>query len=65
MQPQPQRQPQPVHPFTSDLSGQEFWLVLDKGYTPLGLVLGNYVYSMGAMGGVTPALAAQAQVWPA
>ena len=44
-------QPQPVHPFTSDLTGQEFWLVIDKGYTPLGLVLGNCVYSMGAMGG--------------
>ena len=37
--------------FTSDLSGQEFWLVVDKGYIPLGLVLGNSVYSMGAMGG--------------
>ena len=37
--------------FTSDLSGQEFWLVVDKGYIPLGLVLGNSVYSMGALGG--------------
>jgi uncharacterized protein YbjQ (UPF0145 family) len=37
--------------FTSDLSGQEFWLVVDTGYTPLGLVLGNCVYSMGAVGG--------------
>src|SRR5262245_13880688 len=37
--------------FTSDLSGQEFWLVVDKGYEPLGLVLGNCVYSMGAIGG--------------
>ncbi|HMA36493.1 MAG TPA: heavy metal-binding domain-containing protein [Chloroflexia bacterium] len=37
--------------FTSDLTGQEFWLVVDKGYTPLGLVLGNSVYSMGALGG--------------
>jgi uncharacterized protein YbjQ (UPF0145 family) len=37
--------------FTSDLSGQEFWLVVDKGYQPLGLVLGNCVYSMGAIGG--------------
>lgn len=33
--------------FTSDLSGQEFWLVIDKGYQPLGLVLGNCIYSMG------------------
>ncbi|HLV79073.1 MAG TPA: YbjQ family protein [Chthonomonadaceae bacterium] len=37
--------------FTSDLSGQEFWLVVDKGYVPLGLVLGNCVYSMGAFRG--------------
>ena len=36
--------------FTSDLSGQEFWLVVDKGYQPLGLVLGNCVYSMGLAG---------------
>ena len=47
MQPQA-RQP---HAFTSDLTGQEFWLVVDKGYTPLGLVLGNCVYSMGSVGG--------------
>lgn len=35
--------------FTSDLSGQEFWLVTDKGFQPLGLVLGNCIYSMGAV----------------
>ena len=39
------------HAFTSDLSGAEFWLVVDKGYIPLGLVLGNCVYSMGTVGG--------------
>ena len=38
-------------PFTSALSGQEFWLVVDKGYIPLGLVLGNCVYSMGSLTG--------------
>lgn len=37
--------------FTSALSGQEFWLVVDKGYIPLGMVLGNCVYSMGAFRG--------------
>lgn len=37
--------------FASDLSGQEFWLVVDKGYTPVGMVLGNCVYSMGAFRG--------------
>ncbi|MBX5450220.1 YbjQ family protein [Thermogemmatispora sp.] len=35
--------------FTSDLSGQEFWLVVDKGFQPLGLVMGNCIYSMGAI----------------
>ena len=29
--------------------GQEFWLVNDAGFQVLGLVLGNCVYSMGAM----------------
>ena len=37
--------------FTSALSGQEFWLVVDKGYIPVGMVLGNCVYSMGAFRG--------------
>lgn len=35
--------------FTSDLSGQEFWLVVDKGFLPVGVVMGNCVYSMGAL----------------
>ncbi|PWI54171.1 YbjQ family protein [Sulfoacidibacillus thermotolerans] len=42
-------------PFTSDLSGQEFWLVVDKGYLPVGLVLGNSVFSMGVTGGLATA----------
>jgi len=37
--------------FTSNLTGQEFWLVADRGYMPLGMVLGNCVYSMGAFRG--------------
>jgi uncharacterized protein YbjQ (UPF0145 family) len=37
------------HAATSDLSGQEFWLINDAGFQVLGLVLGNCVYSMGAM----------------
>lgn len=41
--------------FTSDLSGQEFWLVVDKGYVPVGLVLGNSVFSMGIGGGIATA----------
>lgn len=49
------RNPMEVRPgyrgraFTSDLSGQEFWLVVDKGFQPLGLVVGNCIYSMGAV----------------
>jgi uncharacterized protein YbjQ (UPF0145 family) len=31
-------------PFTSDLSGQDFWTLLQTGFAPLGLVLGTCVY---------------------
>jgi len=31
-------------PFTSDLSGQDFWTLLSAGYRPVGLLLGNCVY---------------------
>ncbi|HEY7294152.1 MAG TPA: heavy metal-binding domain-containing protein [Dehalococcoidia bacterium] len=31
-------------PFTSDLSGQDFWTLLRAGYRPLALVMGNCVY---------------------
>lgn len=31
-------------PFTSDLSGQDFWTLLHAGYRPLSLVFGNCVY---------------------
>ena len=31
-------------PFTSDLSGQDFWTLLGAGYRPLGFVMGNCVY---------------------
>lgn len=34
-------------PFTSDLSGQDFWTLLHAGYAPLGLVLGTCVYHVG------------------
>lgn len=43
----PGRPPDP-HPFTSDLSGQEFWQLHQAGYYPRGLVLGicsYYVHS--------------------
>src|ERR671929_535010 len=31
-------------PFTSDLTGQDFWTLLSAGYRPVGLVMGNCVY---------------------
>ena len=31
-------------PFTSDLSGQDFWTLIQAGYTPLGMVMGTCVY---------------------
>src|SRR5882724_10034829 len=31
-------------PFTSDLSGQDFWTLLQTGYRPVSLVMGNCVY---------------------
>ncbi|HEY8812954.1 MAG TPA: heavy metal-binding domain-containing protein [Candidatus Dormibacteraeota bacterium] len=31
-------------PFTSDLSGQDFWTLLQAGYAPRGLVMGTCVY---------------------
>jgi uncharacterized protein YbjQ (UPF0145 family) len=30
--------------FTSDLSGQDFWMLLKSGYRPVSLVMGNCVY---------------------
>jgi uncharacterized protein YbjQ (UPF0145 family) len=35
--------------FTSDLTGQEFWLVVDKGFLPVGIVMGNCIYALGAL----------------
>jgi uncharacterized protein YbjQ (UPF0145 family) len=45
-------------PFTSDLSGQDFWTLLQSGYLPLGLVLGTCVYHVAHRGPL--AAAAQA-----
>jgi len=36
--------PLPEHPFLSDLSGQEFWTLLQAGYYPVGVVTGYCVY---------------------
>jgi uncharacterized protein YbjQ (UPF0145 family) len=35
-------------PFTSDLSGQDFYILMRSGYRPLGLVMGNCVYHIAA-----------------
>ena len=37
-------------PFTSDLSGQDFWTLLQGGYLPVGMVMGNCVYHIAHMG---------------
>lgn len=37
-------------PFTSDLSGQDFWTLIESGYAPLGLVMGTCVYHMAQQG---------------
>ncbi len=33
-------------PFTSDLSGQDFWTLIQAGYAPLGMTMGSCVYHM-------------------
>jgi uncharacterized protein YbjQ (UPF0145 family) len=40
----------------SDLSAGDFWLLADRGFVPLGLVLGNSVFSMGLTGGLATGL---------
>jgi uncharacterized protein YbjQ (UPF0145 family) len=37
-------------PFTSDLSGQDFWTLLRTGYRPVGMVMGNCVYHVARQG---------------
>jgi uncharacterized protein YbjQ (UPF0145 family) len=37
-------------PFTSDLSGQDFWTLLQTGYMPQGLVMGTCVYHIAHRG---------------
>ncbi|HEY8743239.1 MAG TPA: heavy metal-binding domain-containing protein [Chloroflexota bacterium] len=37
-------------PFTSDLSGQDFYVLLRSGYRPLGMVMGNCVYHVAQQG---------------
>ena len=37
-------------PFTSDLSGQDFWTIMQTGYAPQGLVMGTCVYHIAHRG---------------
>jgi len=37
-------------PFTSDLSGQDFWTLLQSGHRPVGMVLGSCVYHVAHRG---------------
>jgi uncharacterized protein YbjQ (UPF0145 family) len=37
-------------PFTSDLTGQDFWTLIRAGYRPLGFVMGNCVYHIAHRG---------------
>jgi uncharacterized protein YbjQ (UPF0145 family) len=37
-------------PFTSDLSGQEFWTLLQTGHRPVGMVMGSCVYHVAHQG---------------
>ena len=39
-----------AQPFTSDLSGQDFWTLLHAGYRPLEMVMGSCVYHVAHQG---------------
>jgi uncharacterized protein YbjQ (UPF0145 family) len=42
-------------PFTSDLSGQDFWTLVQAGYAPLGMVMGSCVYHVAHRGAASAA----------
>lgn len=44
---------QPKRPYTSELTGEELWNLTQMGYSPLRLVLGTSVYSLGLIGGLS------------
>lgn len=39
-------------PFTSDLSGQDFWMLLQAGYRPMEMVMGSCVYHVAHQGAI-------------
>jgi uncharacterized protein YbjQ (UPF0145 family) len=46
--------PRPDRPFTSDLSGQDFWTLQRTGAQPVGMVMGSCVYAITSKGSLTP-----------
>src|SRR6202012_5022817 len=52
-------------PFTSDLSGQDFWTIMQTGHVPQGLVMGTCVYHIAHRGlGATLSLRGQIAAFP-
>jgi uncharacterized protein YbjQ (UPF0145 family) len=49
-------------PFTSDLSGQDFWTLLASGHRPVGLVMGSCVYHV-AHQGMMASMKQMGQTW--
>lgn len=47
--------------WTSDLSTRDLWILEDRGYEPLGLVVGNCVFAMGFGSGFAAGLKAMAR----
>lgn len=39
--------------WTSDLSTRDLWMLEDRGYEPLGLVVGNTVFALGIGSGIS------------
>ena len=53
-------------PFTSDLSGQDFWTLIRAGYAPLGMVMGSEISWTSAehhQAGIAP-LQHYGVIWP-
>lgn len=48
--------PRQERPFTSDLSGQDFWALARAGKRPVGLVMGSCVYSVPVGSQINPGL---------
>ena len=47
--------------WTSDLSTRDLWILEDRGYEPLGLVVGNCVFALGVGSGISAGLKGMAR----